>query len=136
MERKTPVEPIRPGYPPDMLSVMVTLERLPSEQLASFNRKQKYTRLRSYASGLREKLVEWIEQEGLAEQVAQVGEPTVFNALFVTCTPGVAERLVQAPGVVRVAPTGDLRVDLLPRPVTKGSFPEPESKPADEEPDS
>lgn len=133
MDGEKPAEPIRPGYPPDMINVMVTLERPSSEELANYNRGQKYELLRQNVTQTRERLVQWIEEQCLSKEVARVGEPTVFNALFVTCTPGAAELLAQAPGVVSVTPTGDFKVDLLPRPIEKEPLPDPDSNASDEE---
>jgi hypothetical protein len=96
-----------------MITVMLTLERPSAEQLTKYNRAQKYAALKSSASEIRSQLVRWIDEHGLSEDVARVGEPTVFNTLFVTSTPGVAEELGKAPGVVKVAPAGDFPVDLL-----------------------
>lgn len=121
MDSKIPVEPIQPGIPPDMIDVMVTLERPASDQLATYNRQEKYELLKESAAQVRATLMKWIEAEALSEQVARVGSPTVFNTLFVTCTPGAAERLAHAPGVVSVLPTGDFGIDLLPAPAKKAS---------------
>jgi hypothetical protein len=96
-----------------MITVMLTLERPERETMRGFDRAQKYRALKSSASGIREELVRWIEEHGLADDVADIGEPTAFNTLFVTSTPSVASQLAEAPGVIDVAPTGDFRVDLL-----------------------
>ncbi len=133
MDREKPAEPIQPGHPSDMINVMVTLERPPSKELANYNRGQKYAFLRENATRIRERLVEWIQEQGLSEEVARVGEATVFNALFVTCTPGAAELLTQAPGVLSVTPTGDFKVDLLPRPIEKTPPPDKDNDASDEE---
>ena len=71
---------------------------------------------------LREQLIGWIKEQGLLEEVAQVGEPTAFNMLFVVCTPRVAEQLVQAPGVVSVSPSKEFEVDF-PRTRDKARHP-------------
>ncbi|MGD8398256.1 MAG: hypothetical protein PVG11_05315 [Anaerolineae bacterium] len=96
-----------------MITVMLTLERPEQEKMRGFDRAQKYRALKSSASGIREELVRWIEEHGLTEDVAEIGEPTVFNTLFVTSTPSAASQLAKAPGVLDVAPAGDFRVDLL-----------------------
>jgi len=100
-------------YDPSMLTFMLTLERPSVEQLRHYERGQKYTLLKQSARQIRDRLVEWIDENGLATDVARVSEPTVFNTLFVTSTPRAAERLSHAPGVVDVAPTDSLPVDLL-----------------------
>jgi hypothetical protein len=113
-----------------MITVMLTLERPEHDTMRGFDRAQKYRALKSSASGIREALVRWIEEHGLAEDVAEIGEPTVFNTLFVTSTPSVASQLAEAPGVLDVAPTGDFRVDLLS---AAGEVPDQEASPSEEE---
>jgi len=112
MNGKTPVEPIQPGRSSDMVKVMVTLERPSSQELAGYNREMKYQVLRNNSIEFKEGLVHWIEDQGLSHEVAEVGDVTAFNVLFIVCTPHVAQRLVQAPGVVSVSLTSDFRVDL------------------------
>ena len=111
-ERK-PVEPIQPDQPPGMIQVAVVLERPSSEELVQHNRAEKYQILRTNTAELRGGLIAWIEEQGLSEEVSRIGEATVFNMLFVVCTPRVAEELTRAPGVVSVSPGEDFRVDLL-----------------------
>ena len=100
-------------YESSMVTFMLTLERPSGEQMRHHGRGQRYTLLKQSASAIRERLVEWIDENGLATDVARVSQPTVFNTLFVTSTPWAAERLSHAPGVVDVAPTGAVDVDLL-----------------------
>ncbi len=96
-----------------MVTVMLTLERPSPEDLVDYGRGDKYAALKSNASQIRNQLLEWIHQEGLDEEVARVGEPTVFNTLFVTSTELVAQELRRAPGVVEVRPAEEFHVDLL-----------------------
>ncbi len=112
MNGKTPVEPIQPGRSSDMVKVMVTLERPSSQELAGYNREMKYQVLRNNSIEFKESLVHWIEDQGLSHEVAEIGDATAFNVLFIVCTLHVAQRLVQAPGVVSVSPTSDFQVDL------------------------
>jgi hypothetical protein len=69
--------------------------------------------LRSNTGDRRKELIAWIEERGLSGEVSRIGEATVFNMLFVVCTPRVAEELTRAPGVVSVSPSEDFRVDLF-----------------------
>jgi hypothetical protein len=101
-------------YQADMVTVMLTLERPSSEELSGQGRAEKYEALKSNASQIRSQLLAWIRERGMDEDVARVGEPTVFNTLFVTSTQVVAEELRRAPGVVEVRPAEEFRVDLLP----------------------
>jgi hypothetical protein len=118
MAKRIPGEPIQPDWPSNMIEVAVTLERPASEELAHYNRAEKYKILRENTAKHREKLVAWVTEQGLSEGVAQIGEPTTFNMLSVVCTPDVAEQLTQAPGVVGVARSRGFQVDL-PRPTDK-----------------
>lgn len=112
-KQQKPVEPIQPDRPLEMIKVAVMLERPSSEELVQHDRAAKYQLLRSNTAELRGRLIAWIEEQGLSEEVSRVGEATVFNMLFVVCTPRVAEELTRAPGVVSVSPSEDFRVDLL-----------------------
>ncbi|HSJ57055.1 MAG TPA: hypothetical protein VLC95_07730 [Anaerolineae bacterium] len=98
--------------PPGMITVMLTLERPSHKEIRRYSRREKYRALKSSAAGIRDELMRWIDEHGLTGDVAQVGEPTAFNTLFVTSTRDAAERLVEAPGVVGVAPTGEFPVEL------------------------
>jgi hypothetical protein len=100
-------------YESSLLTFMLTLERPSAEQLQHQGRGRKYWLLKQSATEIRERLVEWIDENGLAGDVVRVSQPTVFNTLFVTSTPRAAEWLSHAPGVVDVAPTGAIGVDLL-----------------------
>lgn len=97
----------------EMLTFMLTLERPSPEQLTDYGRAQRYAALKSSARAIREQLMAWLQEQGLSEEVARVGEPTVFNTLFVTSTRGVARELSHAPGVIDVKPAEEFRVDLF-----------------------
>lgn len=112
-QEKEPVEPIQPDQPLEMVKVALVLERPSSDELAQHDRAEKYQILRTNTAELRRGLIAWIEEQGLSEEVSRIGEATVFNVLFVVCTPRVAEELTRAPGVVSVSPGEDFRVDLL-----------------------
>jgi hypothetical protein len=112
-KQQKPVEPIQPDQPLEMVKVAVMLERPSSEELVQHDRAKKYQILRANTADLRGGLIAWIEEQGLSGEVSRIGEATVFNVLFVVCTPRVAEELARAPGVVSVSPGEDFRVDLL-----------------------
>lgn len=95
-----------------MINVMVTLRRPAPEDLNKYNRAEKFRILKENSAKLRMDLIDWIEDQGLSKEVTRIGEPTVFNALFVGCTSRVADRLRQAPGVVDVVPTEEFQVDI------------------------
>lgn len=95
-----------------MIEVMLVLERPSSEQLDGYSRGEKYRLLRSNTEDLRAQLFLWIEEEGLSDEIARIEEPTVFNTLFVVCTPEAASHLRHAPGVISVRAVEDFEVDL------------------------
>lgn len=103
----------KPNTSPEQIKVMVTVERPSSEDLAHYNRAEKYQILRENTARFRETLIAFLEEQGLSKEVSYIGEPTAFNLLFVVCTPQVAEQLVQVPGVVSVSPSKEFDVDLL-----------------------
>jgi hypothetical protein len=94
---------------------VVTIERPDAEALAQCSRAEKYRRLREHNGQMRTRLLNWIDEHGLSEEVLQVSEPTAFNTLFVVATQHALDELSQAPGVVQVAEDGDITTDL-PRP--------------------
>ena len=87
----------------DWVQVMLTIDRPAPERLAGCDRKEKFDILLENAQRKRTQLVQWIQEQDLAAEVARVGAPTSFNLLFVQCTPYAAAQLAHAPGVVDVA---------------------------------
>jgi hypothetical protein len=85
------------------VQVMVTIDRPEPESLAGCNRKEKFAILLENARRHRTQLVQWIQEQELADEVARIGAPTSFNLLFIQCTPHAAAQLAHAPGVVNVA---------------------------------
>lgn len=104
------MKPIKTKKTEDMIKATVVLERPSSEELAHHSRAEKYNALRNNTARLKEKLIAWIEEQGLSEEISQIGEPTAFNILFVTCTPKVVKKLTQAPGVVSVSMGNEFEV--------------------------
>jgi hypothetical protein len=87
----------------DWVQVMLTIDRPTPERLADCDRRQKFDILQENAQRQRSQLLQWIQEHGLADQVARIGVPTSFNLLFVQCTPHAAAQLAHAPGVVDIA---------------------------------
>lgn len=69
--------------PANMIKVTVVLECPSSEKLAYHSRAEKYNAMRENTAKLRERIIEWIRNQGLEEEISRVGEPTAFNVLFV-----------------------------------------------------
>ncbi|HWQ13911.1 MAG TPA: hypothetical protein VNL77_14020 [Roseiflexaceae bacterium] len=101
-----------------MVKVAVTLERPPSDELQHMSRAEKHRALRENSARLRQHLISWLDERGMAGEVARVGEPTIFNTLFVVATRRVAEQLRRAPGVTSVGPEDAVAVDI-PRPARR-----------------
>ncbi len=112
MDRKIPVEPIKPDRPADMSQFLVVLERPSSKELAQHSRSEKYKILWENTARRREQLLVWIKEQGLSAEVSQVGELTALNMLFVVSTPRAAELMIQAPGVLSVSSSKEFKVDL------------------------
>ena len=93
----------QPQDAPDWVQIMLTIDRPAPERLAGCDRKEKFDILLENAQRKRTQLVQWIQEQNLADEVARVGAPTSFNLLFVQCTPYAAAQLAHAPGVVAVA---------------------------------
>lgn len=94
-------------HPNRWVDAVVTMERPPRTALARADRRKKLEILEENARQHRTELVQWIEEHGLATEVATVGDATSFNLLFVKCTPKVARALKEAPGVIAVTTADD-----------------------------
>lgn len=78
------------------------------------SRGERYDRRRAQARAMRDEVLEWLEEQGVApEEVAVVSEPTVFGTFTVETTPQVARLLEHAPHVAHVIPADDVSFDLL-----------------------
>ena len=111
-QNKKKSEPELKNRPKRLVRSVVTIERPDAKALAHCNRAEKYRRLREHNGQMRTKLLNWIDERGLSEEVLQVSEPTAFNTLFVVATRHALDELSQAPGVVQVAEDGDITTDL------------------------
>ncbi len=95
-----------------LIRSVVTLQRPSAEELAHCTRAEKYRRLREHNGQVRTRLLHWIDEHGLSDEVIQVSEPTVFNTLFVVGTRHAIDELSHAPDVLHVAEDGDITTDL------------------------
>lgn len=105
-------EPFRNSVPEGMSEWMVVVARPDADALATYDRGQKYRLLQENTATRREALITWLSSQGLMDQVANVGDPTAFNLLFVTATPAAGQRLADAPGVLSVSQVGDIGLEL------------------------
>jgi hypothetical protein len=95
-----------------LVKVALTLQRPPSDDLQHLTRAERHRALRENSARLRSGIIRWLDERGMAPEVVRVGEPTLFNTLFVVATQRVAEQLRRAPGVTDVLPDGPVTVDL------------------------
>ena len=91
-----------------MVEFMVRINRPSSKDLAGINRAGKYKLLKANSVKRRDEIKAWIKAHGLEAEVFRIEEPTVFNMLFIICTPRVAKQLEHADPVVSVSRISDL----------------------------
>lgn len=94
-------------HQPDLVSVLLEVERPSSAELAPYSRGERYRRLRANTEAHRAELEHWIDRHNLGDEVVAVSPATGFNLLFVQCTAHAAQELANAPGVVDVLTTND-----------------------------
>ena len=98
--------------PPNMIEFMVRVNRPSPEDLAGIDRAEKYKLLKANSAKRKNEIKAWIREHGLDAEVFKIEEPTVFNMLFITCTPKVAEQLERADAVVSVSRSPEFSVGL------------------------
>src|SRR5215203_2840057 len=108
----------KPAAPPDYLNVAVAFERPevsgPDKRSSnSGDRSAIYQSRTGQATTFRDRLVAWLNDQHLFDEVYRLGDPTVFSTLFVIASPHVVERLSEAPGVVDVTVVGESDFKLL-----------------------
>lgn len=97
----------------EWVKVMVTVPRPSAEALAVHNRQEKLKILEDNVQQHRQTLIQWIADQGLAPEVANIGAPTNLGVFFVKCTPHVAQELQHAPGVADVLLADDCAINPL-----------------------
>jgi hypothetical protein len=112
VSKDDPVDPLKPERPAGYVELTLQLARPKTKELAKIDRGQKYKYLRAQGEERRTRLIEWLEAQGLADEVFRVGEATAFDLLFVEATPRVARQLVNAPGVLQVTASVPLELDV------------------------
>ena len=111
--RKT--ELIHSVPPSNMAEFLVRVNRPSSEDLAGVDRAEKYKLLKANSVKRENEIKMWIKKHGLDAEVFKIEEPTVFNMLFITCTPRVAKQLEHADAVVSVSRSPVFSVGLTKR---------------------
>jgi hypothetical protein len=122
-EHSYPTEPLRPDDDEDRhwMDCVVTVKQPPAAALMGHDRREKLQILEANARQQRAKLIEWIEQHGLAGEVNAIGGPTSFNLFFIQCTPRAAQAIKDAPGVLSV--TTENKSNLAPMVAEVDGFP-------------
>ncbi|MDW8213206.1 MAG: hypothetical protein RMJ55_06600 [Roseiflexaceae bacterium] len=95
-----------------LIRSIVTLKRPSPEELAHCTRAEKYRRLREHNGQARNRLLHWINEHGLSDEVIRVSEPTAFNTLFVEGTRHAINELAHAPDVLHISEDSDITTDL------------------------
>ncbi|MYB92881.1 hypothetical protein F4054_19375 [Candidatus Poribacteria bacterium] len=101
--------------PTNMAEFIVRINRPSSTELAGIDRAEKYKLLKANSVKRRDEIKAWIKTQGLDAEVFKIEEPTVFNMLFITCTPRVATQLEHADPVVSVSRSPEFSVGLTKR---------------------
>ena len=101
--------------PSNMVEFMVRINRPSPKDLEGLDRAGKYKLLKANSVKRRNEIKAWIKTQGLDAEVFRIEEPTVFNMLFITCTPRVAKHLEYADPVVSVSRSSEFSVGLTKR---------------------
>ena len=104
---------IHSDSPTNMAAFSVRFSRPSPEELAGYNRAEKYKLLKANSVRHRDEIQAWIKDRGLSDEVFKIEEPTAFDLLFITCTPKVARYLRNADGVISVSRNPEFSVELL-----------------------
>lgn len=73
---------------------------------------EKYKLLKANSVKRKDEIKAWIKANGLDAEVFKIEKPTVFNMLFISCTPEVAEQLEHADAVVSVSRSPEFSMGL------------------------
>ena len=110
LTKKSKFETMNPST--NMAEFMVRINRPSSTDIAGVDRAEKYKLLKANSVKRRDEIKAWIKEHGLDAEVFKIEEPTVFNMLFITCTPRVAKQLEHAGPVVSVSRSPEFSVGL------------------------
>lgn len=104
---------IQSAPPLNMIKFMVKINRPSSKKLAGLNRAETYKILKDNSVKCKDEIKAWIKAHGLDSEVFKIEEPTVFNMLFITCTPKVAKQLENSDVVISVTRNPKFSVKLI-----------------------
>jgi hypothetical protein len=106
------MEPIKYSKQPGMIEVLVTIQPPVQQFPPAMDRGARYRSLMQGAQRAQDQLISWLKRMSVWDEVAEVGEPNVFNIVPLTCSYHVASLLEKAPGVTAVTPA-DAQVDMI-----------------------
>ena len=98
--------------PSNMVEFIVMINRPSHKKLEGLDRVETYKLLKSNSVKRKNEIMAWIKAEGLETEVFKIEQPTVFNMLFITCTPKVVECLENSESVMSVKRNPTFSVEL------------------------
>lgn len=93
--------------------IMVMMERPPTTDIQQNRGNSQDAALRANAKQRRNDLIDWVHEQGLTDQLIQIGEPTHVNLLHIEGTSELAAALQHAPCILCVALVDDFQFWLL-----------------------
>jgi hypothetical protein len=97
-----------------MVDVLVVVRPPAREIPAMPDRSAEYRYLVESTQRAKDRLIDWLKDSSVWDEVEEVGEPNAFHIIPFVCSRRVAALLEKAPGVEGVAPA-DFQIDLLSR---------------------
>ncbi len=99
------IQPLLGDYsklPPDVHPYIIRLKPENESSKSVQGRGAIYESGIAYNQAFQQKLQQWLQQEGLEDQVLAIGEPTAFPLVALLGTPMVAEKIAALPEVESV----------------------------------
>ena len=97
--RPKPLPGSRPVPSAGMSHYIVTLKEEDELSRPRLGRHEVYDRGIARTAAFQQRLQQWLEEKGLTAEVADIGEPTTFPMVMLTCTPRVAKSIASLPEV-------------------------------------
>jgi hypothetical protein len=91
----------------------VLIEKPARKEMMGLSHAAKYGYLRRHSVATKERLLRWLTERNLSNQVKSVGEETMFNTLFFSATEAVKQALIENPAVISVAEDKPIQTELL-----------------------
>ncbi len=78
---------------------LVLLEEPSKKMYSGVSKKQKFYLLKGYYEHLRSKILDWVEELDLKDDIIEISESYMFNTLFVKARKDIKKKFEKAPGV-------------------------------------